>query len=267
MTRAGGGAGACDTGRVPITRDLERLQRVAGELGAAINEPERGARVRLPVVQRADAAGLMMVMHDALDEAIADRAKAAAADGHHIACAVGCNACCTSPVLVGEAEAVTVAEWLAAPEHAEVRARFTRAYREWKVGAGAATGALRVARAKDEQRAAALEYKRAGVMCAFNHDGLCSIYEARPSRCRRAHALETNAGCGADGTEVRYFEHTRTELTFQGQEPMRAALDRALRPGLELLCAAVHRLLYAELGRNAPCPCGSGDKYKRCCAD
>ena len=53
------------------------------------------------------------------------------------------------------------------------------------------------------------------------------------------------------------------------ESDLRAALHHALRPGsnLELLCAAVHRLLvvHGEVGRNDPCPCGSGQKYKKCC--
>jgi uncharacterized protein YecA (UPF0149 family) len=57
-------------------------------------------------------------------------------------------------------------------------------------------------------------------------------------------------------------------MTFGEQEPMRDAMHEALRGGadLELLCAAVDRLMggTASVGRNDPCPCGSGQKYKRC---
>lgn len=248
---------------MPITSDPERLSRVADQLGTAVRD-----RVRLPVLQSADAAGLVMVMHAQLDDAIDERSAIAASQGHHIACSAGCSSCCVAPVLVTEGEAVTVAEWLKLPDNAEVCARFTTMYPVWRRGIGSTAEAMHRATTDEERRAAAIELKHKNVMCAFNRDGLCSIYPARPSRCRKAHALDTNAHCGADGDgQVRYFEHERTELTFDEQEPMRGAIHHALRPGagVELLCAAVNRLLGTAVGRNEPCPCGSGQKYKRCC--
>jgi hypothetical protein len=257
---------------VSITHDPQRLAEIAGELGAAIRAADRGGRVRLPVVQPPDAAGLVLAMHDALDDAIDERSAMAAARGHHVACSAGCSSCCVAPVLVTEGEAVTVAEWLKLPENAEVRAQFAQRFSGWKAGLGATIdaihGANTGAQTDDERRAAAIAVKTRNVMCAFNRDGLCSIYPARPARCRKAHALETSAHCGVEGDgQVKYFEHARTEVTFQEQERMRAVLHHALRPGagLELLCAAVHRLLDARIGRNDPCPCGSGAKYKKCC--
>ena len=35
-------------------------------------------------------------------------------------------------------------------------------------------------------------------MCAFNHEGACSIYPVRPMLCREGHAVETNARCCVD---------------------------------------------------------------------
>jgi Fe-S-cluster containining protein len=250
---------------MPITDDPERLGQVAAQLGAAIRE---GGRVRLPVLQHADVAGIVMVMHAHLDEAVDERGAQAAAAGQHIACSAGCSSCCVSPLMVTEGEAVTVAEWLSLPEHADVRAQFLAAYPAWKAGIGDTAQALQRAQTDEERRAAAIELKRKAVMCAFNREGLCSIYESRPSLCRKAHALETNEHCGAQGDGVvKYYEHARTEMTFEEQEPMRAALHHALRSGhgLEMLCSAVVRLLGASLGRNAACLCGSGQKYKRCC--
>ena len=252
----------------PITKDRDRLSKVASELGAAIAQAERTGRVSLPVIQPRDAAGFVMAMNEAFDAAIDERSREAAADGLHIACSAGCSACCVSPVLVSEGEAVTVAEWLALPENAAVRARFFQKYKTWREQAGEVSQMFATAKTADEKRAAAMAFKHKGVMCAFNHEGLCSIYEPRPARCRRAHALETNANCGADGTgEVKYFEHPRTEMTFQEQEPFRAVLHHALRPNanVELLCNAVFRLIDAKMSRNDACPCESGKKYKRCC--
>jgi hypothetical protein len=253
---------------VPITTDPARLAQVAGELGAAINALEEGKRVRLPVIQRADAAGLTMIMHAELDDAIEDRSAEAAAEGHHIACSAGCSGCCVSPVLVTEGEAVTVAEWLGLPENKEIKERFLAAYPAWKQGIGDAATALERARGNDELRAAAMTLKRRAVMCAFNREGLCSIYDARPARCRTTHALDDNTHCGAESDgKVKYFEHVRTQVTFEQQEPMRAALHHAMRKtdNLELLPSAVARLLgTSEPGRNDPCPCGSGKKFKKC---
>ncbi|MBL9014492.1 MAG: SEC-C domain-containing protein [Myxococcales bacterium] len=254
---------------MPITEDPERLARVAGELGAAVREARPGVRVRLPVIQPADAAGLVMVLHAQLDEAIEERSREAAADGLHIACSAGCSSCCVSPLLVTEGEAVTVAEWLKLDANKAIRQQFFAAYPAWKRGIGDSAAALERARTDEERREAAMLFKRRAVMCAFNRDGLCTIYAPRPARCRRALALDTNAACGPDGDGVvKYFEHPRTEMTFEEQETMRAALHHALKPNgdLEMLCSAVQRLLGASISRNEPCPCGSGQKYKKCCA-
>src|SRR5437868_5876921 len=97
---------------MPITEDAERLSRVAAALAEAVREARRGARVRLPVIQPADAAGLVMVMHAELDDAIEERSATIAAEGLHLACSAGCSSCCVSPMMVTEGEAVTVAEWL-----------------------------------------------------------------------------------------------------------------------------------------------------------
>jgi hypothetical protein len=251
-----------------ITNDPERLASIATTLGDAIREAEAGKRVRLPVLQPADAAGLVMTMHAQLDAKIAERTAEAAQLGHHIACAAGCTACCASPLLVSAGEAVAVAAWLAGEP--EIAAQFAVAYRAWKRGVGRAGEALQAARTDDDRQAAARTLRKQHVMCAFNREGLCTIYEARPARCRKVHALGTPDACGPEGDgQVQYFEHLATETTFAEQEPMRGALHHALHPhgGLELLCSAVYRMLHARSPRNAPCPCGSGKKHKHCCAD
>ena len=231
-----------------LLSDSDRLQRVALALAQAVE-----SRTKLPVIQRSDAAGLVTAMHAQLDEAIAHRD---AEVGARIACRMGCNACCTSPVLVSEGEAIVVADWLR--DHPDVRARFTAAYAAWK----AALGDL-VEQGSDESMQRA---QQRHVMCAFNHAGACTIYPARPAVCRRTHALDTNEHCTSDTTPAQYYQHPETEELYEQQRPLRFALHRALRPNtrLELLCVAVHRLLGAT-GRNDACPCGSGKKYKKCC--
>src|SRR5687768_11260382 len=92
--------------------DPERLQRIATQLADAVSAREEGRQVRLPVIQRADAAAFVDFMHDQLDDAISRRD---AEIGTRYACGKGCGNCCTSPVLVTEGEAVAIAEWLREP--------------------------------------------------------------------------------------------------------------------------------------------------------
>ncbi len=242
----------------------ERLQRVALGLAEAVAARSEGKQVRLPVVARADAAGLIGVMHAQLDDAITRRD---AQIGARMACPKGCSSCCVAPGLVTDGEAVAVAEWLRAPEHADVRARFDAAYTTWRDKLGELVAEASQPRDPDENLEWCMKAKRREAMCAFNHEGACSIYPVRPALCRKTHALDTNAYCGSDGGKVSYYEHPETEGIYEQQHEMRFALHSALRPSghLDLLCAAVHRLLGGgTVGRNEPCPCGSGKKYKKC---
>ncbi len=232
-----------------------------------------GERVRLPVLKSADAAGINVAMMAEFDDSIAERTANIAKEGLVLACAKGCNSCCVAPLVVSESEAVLVAEWLSLPENAQIKAQFIEKLPQWK--RIVAEDGVGVAVSKhnpnpDERRTAAIAYTRKGAMCAFNHDGACSIYPARPARCRMAHALVDNSHCGQWGDgQINYYMHDRTQITFEEQEDIRQAMHFAMRQNadFELLCAAVDRLLgvTASVGRNEPCPCGSGQKYKRCC--
>jgi Fe-S-cluster containining protein len=238
----------------------ERLQRVAMELAEAVS-----TRKKLPVIQRADAAGLIGMMHAQLDAVIAERN---AEIGERMACHKGCSSCCVSPVLVTEGEAVAVAEWLKKPENAAARARFEAAYGVWSGKLGELVGEAGQARDPDENLAWCIEAKKREAMCAFNHEGACTIYPVRPALCRKTHALDTNEQCGTDGGKVSYYQHADTENMYEQQHEMRFALHSALRPSsqLDFLCSGVHRLLSGTVvGRNDLCPCGSGKKYKKCC--
>ncbi len=222
---------------------------------------EQGKKVTLPVIQRADAARMIREMYGELDDAIARRD---AEIGARMACHEGCNACCNSPVLVTEGEAVAIAEWLREPAHADVHRRFNVAYPAWR---DALKDLLATSDPSDTEWM--LSVQRRHVMCAFNHEGSCTIYPVRPALCRRTHALDTNENCASETVPAKCYEHPETEQVFDAQRPQRFALHKALRPGhhLELLCAAVHRTSKASgpVMRNEPCPCGSGKKYKKCC--
>ena len=245
--------------------DPERLQRVALALAEAMEAKEQGKKVRLPVIQRADAAGLINAMHAQLDEAIARRD---AEIGGRMACHNGCNGCCVSTVLISEGEAVAVSEWLRQPEHAEARARFQAAYPKWKAQLGELEGQTD-SRPPEETHAWMVSVQERKVMCAFNHEGSCTIYPVRPGVCRKAHALDTNAHCTSFDSQAQCYQHPETEELYESQRPTRFALHHSLRPNsrLDLLCTSVHRALVAggAPNRNDPCPCGSGKKYKKCC--
>lgn len=89
-------------------------------------------------------------------------------------------------------------------------------------------------------------------MCAFNRDGLCTIYAVRPLVCRNCHALDTNQRCKAEnyGGELpaahrfapleSYVEYAQT-------------LDRAMHHALggqknrkKARCIAVYELLTTD---------------------
>ena len=245
--------------------DPERLQRIATQLADAVNAREEGRQVRLPVIQRADAAAFVDFMHEQLDDAISRRD---AEIGSRYACGKGCGNCCTSPVLVTEGEAVAIAEWLREPEHADVRARFEAAYTKWREKVGDLLPQMPDQRDQKETNAWCLRVLQRQAMCAFNQDGACTVYPVRPALCRKTHALDSNQYCGTDAGKVRYYQHPETENVYETQRPFLFALHMALKPQgrLELLPAAVNRLLAGTAaGRNDPCPCGSGKKYKKCC--
>jgi hypothetical protein len=256
---------------MPITRDPARLGAVASALGEASRAINNGERVRLPVLKNADAAGINFAMMAEFDDAIAERSANIANEGLVMACNKGCNACCVAPLVVSESEAVTVAEWLSLPENAEIKAQFLAKLPLWKrTGGEEAVAVVKNTETPEMRRTAAIAYTRKGAMCAFNHEGACSIYPARPARCRMAHALVDNSHCGQWGDgQINYYMHDRTQITFDEQEDIRQAMHFAMRQNapFELLCSAVDRLLgaSASVGRNDPCPCGSGQKYKRCC--
>jgi Fe-S-cluster containining protein len=256
---------------MPITRDPTRLATVASALGEASRAMNNGERVRLPVINRGDAAGINFAMMEEFDDSIAERSAKIAQAGFVMACKKGCNACCVAPLVVSESEAVTVAEWISLPENAQIKAQFLAKLPLWKrTGGQEAVDVVTNVSTAEERRTAAIAYTRKGAMCAFNHEGACSIYPARPARCRMAHALVDDSHCGQWGDgQIDYYMHDRTQITFDEQEDIRQAMHYAMRQNapLELLCAAVDRLLGASaaIGRNEPCPCGSGKKYKRCC--
>jgi Fe-S-cluster containining protein len=247
--------------------DRDKLLAVADELArAAAAPPVRGRRVRLPVVSAQDAAGLIALLHEQLERAIEVRTAYLAEQTEptmKLACDRGCTACCTGPVVVGEAEAAAVAVWLL--DHPELLARFHAVYPQWRAALGTLIEDIFTAAERDQ---AAMEYRRRKVLCPFNEAGDCTIYPVRPALCRKTHALESPEPCSVIGGQIEYLGHPAVEGTYEDQHELRELLQRSLAPDRreDLLGKAVlRRLTAATAFPNQPCPCGSGQKQKRCC--
>jgi hypothetical protein len=247
----------------------ERAHRILSEIGEAIDRKRR-----LPVVRPADAEAVCNLFHADVDRGTAARATAAAAAGHPVACHDGCSQCCNNIPAVFAGEVVTIVRWLDRPENAAARAGFLARYPAWFARVAdliAGWEAATAARDVDGATAAATQAWHRQVMCAFNHEGRCTIYEVRPNVCRNAHALDTPDNCVPHpAAPPVHREFAPLDEYLERVRPMVYAMHASLRGrdgrGSQPLCAAVHEQLAAsrEVGRNDPCPCGSGKKYKQC---
>lgn len=146
--------------------------------------------------------------------------------------------------------------------------------------------------------AAALPWLEQGIAMALadgDNDGILHQLDEARTRCREALGLpedELSARVAAferpDHRPGSNFSHPKTEM-YGEAHPNRAPCahcgwDSSADPPVEIhldelewLADALHRrpaptveelqvpLRTAKVGRNAPCPCGSGRKYKHCC--
>jgi len=259
----------------------------ASRLGQTVDELEADPRIAEGVVRfrrrirRGEAADLADFAHEQLEPHAEARARAATDAGLPFACASGCTYCCEELVMVAAPEAATVARWLAREENREQREAFLTAFDAWREQVGDVPEKLAELTARgafEQQQRLYIEQYERRVLCPLNRDGLCMVYPVRPLGCRSAHAVQTADYCRADHPSGR----APTRFPFD-------AFDRALGRGHNLMRAAHHAMgaprgkprslavaVHAALtgapkktvgppGRNAPCPCGSGKKYKRCC--
>lgn len=223
------------------------LDELLNDLGEAAD----GKR-HLPVVTGEDAAAVVGLFHAQVDRGTEARARAAASRGHPVACADRCNACCASIPIVFAGESVAIARWLR--EHPEERAHFEEHYPKWEASlADALVDYAAAAKAEDvpaAERSLRTAWLRS-VMCAFNRDGSCTIYDVRPSICRDVHALDTAEHCQRTtrrGVQTMAFPPLDDYLVTI--RPVTLALHAALRPigGAQPLCVAVHDELAADPG-------------------
>lgn len=263
-------------------REGHRLTRLCAEL---LDDWQQG---RLPErrVSYDDASMIARGLHLELDERIEARARHAAEIGATIACKKGCAHCCAGLVMVFKGEAVAIAQWLAEDENRDAREHFLAAYPRWREHIGDAPERARAALMMGQEKRymeASVDAWRERVMCAFNRDGACTIYPVRPNTCRNCHALSTDERCQADSPEPPETLHFVPIEEFRtNTRALSEAVHVALggQPGIVTpLCQEVHDLLEDQpevartrrvqashkVGRNDPCPCGSGAKFKHCC--
>lgn len=197
-----------------------------------------------------DAAAVVASLHRQIDVGVEARARAADRAGYHIACAPGCNACCSELIMVTLPEATLVARWLAG--HPEERAAFLEAHGRWRWAVGDAPEqliALIASGDEAEYMRLYIEQFQRGISCAFNRDGLCSIYPVRPAVCRVAHALDTAEHCRGDSPAgplpARLSFVPLDQLVSRSRSVMLAAHHAMGAPADTpvALCDAVYRLL------------------------
>lgn len=240
--------------------DEEQLGRLMEQLTAR-PEYALGTQRFAGRVDDDDAAEIAEAMQRELGRGLEKREALARRKRMRIVCERGCNVCCEELVIVYLPEALAVARWLDSAAGAEARAWFLEKYPSWRERAG--DGIEREADLNaDWQRRAEYEvahkqqWKRR-VMCAFNHDGACSIYPVRPMLCREGHAIDTNARCCVDVALVDpprrltfapiedFMKRANvllrsTHNAIAGKEKASTRVNRA-----EALCELVYRLLQA----------------------
>jgi hypothetical protein len=245
-------------------RDEDELARLIDRL---TGQPEYalGTRQFREPIDDDDAAEIAEAMQRQLEHGLAAREQLAKRKRLRIVCARGCNVCCEELVVVYLPEAMAVARWLRSAAGAEARARFLDQYASWRERAG--DGIEREAdlnadwTRRDEYERAHKEQWKRRVMCAFNHEGACSIYPVRPMLCREGHAIDSNARCCVD---VALVDPPR-RLTFAPVEEFMKRANVLLRAThnavaakekastrvnrAEALCELVYRLLASDDAR------------------
>lgn len=182
------------------------VEDLIGELAADLEGYARNRRFSRRVAP-AEAAEVAAFLQEQVDQGVEARAEAIAKSGAKLACGRGCNGCCEEPIMVFRPESARVGLWLARPENAEAKAAFLEAYQVWSANIGDRATKLSELFETDAKNYIAhhVDVWRKGVLCPFNRDGDCSVYEVRPMVCRTAHALETNEYCkGASETPATH---------------------------------------------------------------
>jgi Fe-S-cluster containining protein len=239
---------------VSHTADEQRLLALMAEL-ISRREYVTGEAAFPRALAVEDARAISADIHQAIDLGSRKRAELAAAQGHPIACRAGCSACCEQLVMIWAPEAELVAAWLAEPEQAAVKEAFLEAYPRWRDESAAAIALVEertAARDAKGQLGALVAHWRQRIRCAFNRDGLCTIYPVRPAVCRNCHALDTSDRChpaDATGTAATSLHFKPLEDFLRRARALSMAMHHALgrpRGQTEALCTAVYERLRPE---------------------
>jgi Fe-S-cluster containining protein len=203
---------------------------------------------RLPVIRADDAEAVCGHFHAQVDRGTEARERAVEAAGHRVACGEGCSACCRTIPAILAGEAVAIARWLDRPENVAVRERFLEEYPKWYEQVGDLVEAHVTATAAGDEPGVLEAFRavmRRGVMCAFNQDGRCTIYEVRPIVCRNAHALDVRCDPAKVDT-LEYFDFEPLDEYVERLRPVSMAMHRSLRrdgAGPRPLCVHVFEAL------------------------
>jgi hypothetical protein len=254
---------------VPVTK--HRVNHLLERFAAHIDRDED-----VPSINQEEAIAITRRMHQELEVGLEERDRRIREMGHTIACARGCSTCCEQIVAVRDAEGLTIARWLTEPAQATIRRRFEIAHAAWRERGGDLVDRATAASAREDwvvMKRILGETQERRLMCPFNHEGACDIYPVRPAVCREKAALNSQEPCkrrdgtaeGAGFVAVSAFMHRLRDLNLAMQTAMRPDQEPVLAPVAELVMAKLAELDRPAPGRNDPCPCGSGKKFKKCC--
>jgi hypothetical protein len=226
--------------------------RLAHLVDALASKPSyaTGERKFPEAVSPDEAAAIAGALQDEFEAGTAKRAELARVQKIHIACQAGCNACCQLVIMVWRPEAEAAAAWLRRPENASALAHFRASYPRWRAAVGEAPeqlAALSAGPPAPYYEALRAQHRRT-IPCAFDQDGRCTIYPARPIGCRNAHALDTAERCRGDwegAPPAAVSLEPLSQYLVSATRLLRAAHNAAgaARHHQEPLCEAVHRLL------------------------
>jgi Fe-S-cluster containining protein len=107
-------------------------------------------------------------------------------------CFKGCSACCSEPVYVSSAEVEDIVTHLSDEQKDVIKEKLLVWIEKTKGILG-------------EKMPAAVKYRALNAVCPFLKDGLCSIYERRPTSCRAWYATGKPEDCELPAREHQQF--------------------------------------------------------------
>ncbi len=205
------------------------------------------ARTQLPAgeVRVADLLPVLRKFNDAvIGAAVADAEDA----GQKISCCAGCGACCRQVVPIGEAEALSLLEWvetLPAAQQEELRERFhVAAQALHAAGLLERTRESSALRDRAETLRFALDYFQAGVPCPFLVNESCSIHPIRPMKCREYLVTSPAVHCAQPTAETIakvYLPKPFSKILFHLENHMAAGWGKWIPLVLLFQWGAEHR--------------------------